>query len=345
MRDPNNALRPRAAILGCAGLELSAEEARFFADVQPLGFILFRRNCESPAQVSALVAALRASVGRDQAPVLIDQEGGRVQRLAPPNWPQRPPQASFAALARQSRDNAIEAAMLNAALIAGDLSALGIDVNCLPLLDVPVPGSHDVIGDRAFGGDPEIVAALGQAVVQGLQAGGVLPVIKHIPGHGRAKSDSHMELPTVDASLEELRACDFAPFKALNSAPWAMTAHIVYSSIDPMQPATLSPRVIGDIIRGEIGFDGFLVSDDVTMKALIGNYGELAAAAVAAGCDAVLHCDGDMSGMIDVMSSVPELSEVSWGRFMNGQAVVGPDTTLDLSDAEQRLRELLSTND
>lgn len=337
-----DAARPRAAILGCRGQELSSEEADFFAETQPLGFILFKRNCDTPAQVLALVAALRQAVDRPDAPILIDQEGGRVQRLTPPNWPARPSQNTFAKLAAVNEQHAVDAAALNAELIADDLIALGINVNCLPLLDVPVPGSHDIIGDRAYGDDIDVIVMLGHAVMQGLQRGGVLPVIKHIPGHGRAISDSHLELPTVHASIEDLRARDFAPFKALNAAPWGMTAHIVYSAIDPKHPATLSSHLIRDVIRGEIGFDGFLVSDDVTMKALSGDYGELSAAAIEAGCDAVLHCDGDMEGMISVMSAVPALSDAAWRRFNRGAAMISPNPGFDRPAAENQLAELLS---
>lgn len=334
--------RPRAAILGCRGQELSSEETDFFAETQPLGFILFKRNCDTPAQVSALVADLRRAVGRPDAPVLIDQEGGRVQRLTPPHWTARPPQGVFADLVAVNEEYGVEAAALNAELIANDLKVLGIDVNCLPLLDVPVPGSHDIIGNRAYGENINTVIMLGRAVIQGLLRGGVLPVIKHIPGHGRAISDSHLELPTVQASIQDLRARDFAPFKALASAPWGMTAHIVYSAIDPKQPATLSSHLIRDVIRGEIGFDGFLVSDDVTMKALYGDYGELSAAAIEAGCDAVLHCNGDMDGMMSVMSAVPTLSDAAWRRFNLGSTAISRNPDYDRTAAETRLKELLS---
>lgn len=306
---------PKAVIFGCSGLTLTAEETAFFADSNPFGFILFARNCQTPNQIASLVQALRASVGRDDAPVMIDQEGGRVQRLGPPHWKKRPAQGMFAKIAGEDLTVAVEAARLNAQLIAEDLIALGIDVNCLPLLDVPVPGAHDIIGNRAFGNDPELIATLGAAVIEGLALGGVMPVIKHIPGHGRSMADSHLSLPRVDASLEDLRKTDFAPFKNLNGASWGMTAHIVYEALDADLPATLSKKVISDVIRDEIGFQGFLVSDDVNMKALTGSIADNSIRALDAGCDAVLHCNGELDEMITVAAELPELSAKALERF------------------------------
>ncbi len=313
--------RPRAAILGCAGPTLSEEETFFFEQTDPLGFILFQRNCVDPNQVKALVDSMRAAVGRADAPVLIDQEGGRVQRLGPPHWNNRPPQHLFARIAEDDRALAREAASINARLIAEDLIQLGIDVNCLPLLDVPVQGAHDIIGDRAFGMDPAIVSELGQSVITGLGAGGVTAVIKHLPGHGRANADSHLALPWVDAGKGTLRRTDFLPFKAARYAPWGMTAHVVYEAFDPMRPATLSETMIMDVIRGEIGFQGFLLSDDISMKALSGPIEVNAAAALEAGCDAVLHCNGDMHEMYLVMRDIPEMTGIAWQRFQTGLAV------------------------
>ncbi len=310
---------PKAVIFGCSGLALTAEETAFFADANPLGFILFARNCQTPSQVTSLVQALRASVGRDDAPVMIDQEGGRVQRLSAPHWKKRPTQGMFAKMASEDLSVAIEATRLNAQLIAEDLIALGIDVNCLPLLDVPVPGAHDIIGNRAFGNDPELIATLGTAVIEGLALGGVMPVIKHIPGHGRSMADSHMSLPRVDASIDELRNTDFTPFKKLNNASWGMTAHIVYDALDADQPATLSKKVISDIIRDEIGFQGFLVSDDVNMKALTGSIAANSVRALDAGCDAVLHCNGALDEMITVAAELPELNAKALERFKSAK--------------------------
>lgn len=323
---------PMAVIFGCSGTSLSAEEAAFFADANPLGFILFARNCETPGQVMSLVQALRASVSRDDAPVLIDQEGGRVQRLGPPHWKKRPAQGMFAKIAGDDLEIAVEAARLNAHLIAEDLIALGIDVNCLPLLDVPVPGAHDIIGNRAFGDDPELIATLGAAVIEGLALGGVMPVIKHIPGHGRSMADSHLSLPRVDASIDALRKTDFAPFKSLNEASWGMTAHIVYDALDADLPATLSKKVIQDVIRDEIGFQGFLVSDDVNMKALTGSIAANSIRALDAGCDAVLHCNGELDEMISVAAKLPELSAKAHERFKSAKANQSrkPDVDVDM---------------
>jgi beta-N-acetylhexosaminidase len=294
-----------ACILGCAGPKLSDAERTFFREVQPWGFILFRRNVENPDQVRALTAALRASVDRPDAPVLIDQEGGRVQRLGPPHWPVYPPGRAYGALGPTL---AHEMARLGARLIAHDLAAVGITVDCLPVLDVPAANAHDVIGDRAYAASPEDVASLGRAAAEGLIAGGVLPVVKHIPGHGRAGADSHKALPVVEASLAELEAVDFVPFRALADLPMAMTAHVVYTAIDRTRPATTSPRVIGDIIRGAIGFQGLLMSDDMSMKALSGDLTALSRAALAAGCDVVLHCNGDVEEMRAVVAGSAPLA-------------------------------------
>ncbi|MBF0323661.1 MAG: beta-N-acetylhexosaminidase [Alphaproteobacteria bacterium] len=301
-----------AAILGCAGPVLTDEERRFFAATNPLGFILFARNIQSPDQVRALVADLRASVGRADAPVLIDQEGGRVQRLRPPHWRAAPTGMAFANLADPAE--AARLARLNFRLIGAELADLGIDVDCAPVLDVPVPGAHDVIGDRAYGTDPARIVALGRAVCDGLLDEGVLPVIKHIPGHGRALVDSHLDLPVVTASMAELEATDFAPFKALADQPWAMTAHVVYTAIDESAPATLSAKVIGEIIRGIIEFHGVLISDDLSMKALGGSFGERTIRALDAGCDLVLHCNGDMDEMAEIAQQLPPMTETARER-------------------------------
>jgi beta-N-acetylhexosaminidase len=308
---------PRAVIFGCAGPALTAEERRFFRDADPLGFILFQRNCASPDQVRALVADLRDAVGRADAPVLTDQEGGRVARLKPPHWPAYPAAAALAALGGAA---AREAVWLGARLIADDLIRLGITVDCLPVLDIPVPGADAVIGDRAYGDSAAVVAELGRAACEGLLAGGVLPVIKHIPGHGRATVDSHHRLPRVDAPRDLLEASDFAPFRALADMPWAMTAHIVYDAIDPARPATMSQPVIAEVIRASIGFAGVLVSDDLSMRALGGSYAERAAGALAAGCDVVLHCNGNRDEMIEIAGAVSPLSPAARRRFDRGQA-------------------------
>jgi beta-N-acetylhexosaminidase len=332
--------RPRAVVFGCAGERLSEEERRFFAEVDPLGFILFRRNCRSPAQLRELVAALREAVGRPDAPVLIDQEGGRVARLGPPDWRAYPAAGRIAALPDPF---AAEAARLGARLIADDLARLGVTVDCAPVLDLPAPGADPVIGDRAYGSDPARAARLGEAVAEGLLAGGVLPVIKHIPGHGRARVDSHFACPVVETSREELARTDFAPFRALAHMPWGMTAHIVYRALDPHMPATLSPRVIGEIIRGEIGFDGVLVSDDLSMKALGGRLGERASQALSAGCDLVLHCNGDKREMADIAAATGPISARAAARLGRGEALrTASSKSFDRAGAEARFDALLA---
>jgi beta-N-acetylhexosaminidase len=307
-----------AGIFGCAGPRLTAEETAFFRAVRPWGFILFKRNVETPDQVRGLTAALRETVDDPQAPILIDQEGGRVQRLGPPHWLRYPPGLAYGAAAP---DLAVETARLGARLIAHDLREVGITVDCAPVLDVPEPGAHDIIGDRAYGGTAEEVARLGRAFADGLLAGGVLPVVKHAPGHGRSRADSHEHLPVVDASREALRR-DSAPFQACADLPMAMTAHVVYTALDPANPATTSERVIGEVIRGEIGFDGLLMTDDLSMKALSGDFADRARRALAAGCDVVLHCNGSMAEMAAVARGVRPLTgdaarraEVAIGRI------------------------------
>ena len=334
---------PRAVIFGCAGPELSDRERRFFADADPLGFILFQRNCVEPVQVRRLIGALRESVGRADAPVLIDQEGGRVMRLKPPHWRAAPAQARFAELAERDADGAREAAYLNARLLAAELAELGISVDCAPVLDLRVPGAHEIIGDRALGAEPRRVVELGRAVAQGLLDGGILPVIKHIPGHGRAAVDSHVELPVVDVPRDVLERTDFEPFRRLAAMPWGMTAHVVYRAIDPDLPASLSARVIEEVIRGSIGFAGFLVSDDVTMKALRGDVGALLRAAVQAGCDAALHCNGDIREMERVARETPRLAAAAMERLARASAALPKQRpALNLSAALGRIETLLA---
>ncbi len=324
-------------IFGCSGRDLTADERAFFRDADPSGFILFQRNCETPDQVRRLVAALRDAVGRPEAPVLIDQEGGRVARLKPPHWPAYP---SAAALAALGGARASEAVTIGARLIADDLAALGITVDCLPVLDIPVLGADNVIGDRAYGEDPETVARLGRAACEGLMAGGILPVLKHIPGHGRSTVDSHLALPKVDAPRSRLEASDFAPFRALRDMPWAMTAHIVYTAIDAHLPATQSPQVIGDVIRSSIGFSGVLVSDDLSMAALGGSYAERAAKSLAAGCDLVLHCNGRHEEMIEVASATRPITAATRRRLAEAEARRGKTQPIDRPALERRFSAL-----
>lgn len=334
----------RAVIFGCAGTEIGDNERRFFAEAEPAGFILFGRNCQTPDQVRKLTTSLRDSIGWAQAPVLIDQEGGRVARLGPPHWPRRPPAQIFANLARHGdMVAACEAAGANARLMAADLRALGITVDCAPVLDLPVPGAHEIIGDRAHGKDPETIATLGRAVCEGLLAGGVLPVIKHIPGHGRATADSHVELPVVEATREEMGRTDFAPFAALREMACAMAAHVLYSELDATAPATASPIVIERVIRGDIGFDGLLLSDDIGMEALSGAPGERCAAMLAAGCDVVLECSGDIQTMRATAEAAAALTEPASRRLDRALGDIGAPEELDTEAATARLTELTAS--
>lgn len=320
----------KAMILGAAGKSLSPDEIAFYGDEQPWGFILFARNVGEPNQIRDLVAAMRDSVGRADAPVFIDQEGGKVQRLRPPVAPNYPSAQSIGALFQSDREAGLRAAWLLARLHAFDLARLGITSDCLPVLDVPVEGANDVIGSRAYGKNPKTVIALGRATAEGLMAGGVLPVMKHVPGHGRAFADTHLALPTVDATRAELEAHDWAPFKALRDLPMAMTAHVIYSAIDPMRPATTSLTVIADVVRGAISFDGLLISDDTSMKALEGTFPEKAERILDAGCDIVLHCNGVMEEMAGIASKTCELA---------GRSLERAQRVLDLAHAGDGIAE------
>ena len=332
-----------ACIFGCAGLQLTPEERAFFAKVQPFGLILFARNVDNPDQVRALVDEMRALVGRANAPVLIDQEGGRVQRLRPPNWPDFPPAAKFGELYSRDRARGTDAVRLGARLIAAELAALGVNVDCLPVADVRQPESHDVIGDRSYGSDPADVAALAQAAADGLLEGGVLPVVKHVPGHGRARVDSHETLPIVETSLGELDRVDFEPFRRLTHLPIAMTAHVVYAAIDPARAATVSPIVIKNVIRERIGFGGLLLTDDLSMRALRGGLGERAEAALSAGCDVALHCNGRMEEMVEVASASPTLAGQAAQR---AEAALGrlktPPEPLRMAEARARFSAMIA---
>ncbi len=307
-------MRALAAVIGVSGTSLTVEEVALFRRYRPAGAILFRRNVESPAQLRALTAALREELGED-APILVDQEGGRVARLRPPHWPEHPAPSVFEGL-----DEA--AAEANAAILGAACSDVGLDVVCAPCLDLRVPGAHSVIGDRAFSEDPAEIARLGAAWIRGLQQAGCIPVIKHIPGHGRSTVDSHESLPRVTAGLGEL-AADVAPFRDLADAgAWAMTAHILYDAWDAARPATLSPTVIQDVIRGAIGFDGVLVSDDLAMGAMQGLSNNLPGAAIAAGCDLVLHCTGVLEETAAILTTCPALSDVAERRMAAARAAM-----------------------
>lgn len=332
---------PLAAIFGCAGPNLEDSERAFFHDTDPAGFILFKRNVESPEQVRALVDDLRGSAHRSDALVLIDQEGGRVARLGPPHWRAAPAAERFGALARRDLESGRRATRLNARLLADDLAALGISVDCLPVLDLRFADAHDIVGDRSYGADPDTVSILGTAACEGLMEGGVLPVIKHIPGHGRASVDSHHALPVVTAGRKELEASDFGPFRHLAHMPLAMTAHIVYEAVDPVRPATASPTVVGDIIRESIGFDGLLMTDDLSMKALGGTSSDRTAAALAAGCDVVLHCNGNRDEMSKVAAAARPLDERGLRRYLEAVAKIRPAKPFDRQAALAELTSLM----
>jgi len=336
---------PRAAILGCGSLDLTSDERAFFRDADPLGFILFARNVDTPDRARRLVDDLRTCVGRDDAPVLIDQEGGRVARLRPPHWRKAPPAQLLGELYQRDGEKGLEATRLNARLLAADVASIGCDVDCLPVLDIAFPETHAVIGDRAYAAEPGAVAALGRAAAEGLMAEGVMPVIKHIPGHGRATVDSHHALPTVNAPRETLERTDFVPFRLLSDLPWAMTAHVLYGAIDPEAVLTVSARGVKDIVRDHIGFNGLLLSDDLSMQALGGSLANRTARALAAGCDIALHCNGQMNEMREVVSEAGPMTDAAVGRFRAGRghlarhrAPLGP---VGLVDAARRLTALL----
>ena len=328
-----------AFISGCAGTSLSDDERAFFAETRPCGLILFARNCQSVSQLRTITEDFRDAVESDAALVLIDQEGGRVQRLRPPQWRQMPPARVYGDLYLYDPEGARAAAFAGGRLIATELREAGITVNCTPVLDVPEAGSHDIIGDRAFSFDPGVVSNLGRAVVEGTLAGGVLPVIKHVPGHGRAMADSHLSLPRIDASAEELIEVDFRPFMALCHAPLAMTAHVLLTAFDEERPASTSPVIMGEVIRELIGLTGLVISDDIGMQALGGPFAERAAAVIDAGCDVALHCSGELAEMREVASAVPPLEGESAERFARAIAELGEPQPFDADQALVLVRE------
>ncbi len=330
------------AIFGLSGLELTDDERELFRSSDPLGFILFARNIDTPTQVLALTDALRELSGRADLPILVDQEGGRVARLGPPHWRGWPPAREFADAFARDPERARAAALCNYQALALDLVALGITVDCAPVLDVPVPGAHDIIGDRAFGEDPATIATLGAALLEGFSRVGVVGVIKHIPGHGRSRADSHEALPRVSAPAQELQR-DLQPFRALADAPMAMTAHIVYEAWDEQHCATLSPRIISDVIRGDIGFDGLLMSDDLDMKALAGPVPQRGAAALQAGCDVALNCWGRIDDMRGLAEVLPSASADCLRRLTSAMSIAA--AAPDLRDIADQQQELLARRD
>ncbi|MBK5962023.1 beta-N-acetylhexosaminidase [Rhodoplanes elegans] len=333
----------RAFITGVSGLRLTDAERQFLRTVRPFGLILFKRNVDTPAQVAALVDEFRDAVGVEAA-VLVDQEGGRVQRLGPPHWPAYPAGAWYGALHARDPAAGLAAARLGARLIAADLFALGITVDCLPVGDVPAPEGDPVIGDRAYGTSPGVVAALAAAAAEGLMAGGVLPVVKHMPGHGRAACDSHKALPVVAADRATLAATDVAAFRPLAGLPFGMTAHVVYTALDRDHPATLSPTVIGEVIRGAIGFSGALMTDDLSMGALSGSLAARTRAALAAGCDLALHCNGNLVEMEQVAAEAPTLSGASAERCAAALAARRPPDGIDLAEARAAFSRMIAAS-
>jgi beta-N-acetylhexosaminidase len=331
-----------ALIVGVAGTQLSRDEAQFLKDARPVGFILFARNLKDHAQIRALISDVRTAVGADDLLVLIDQEGGRVQRLRPPLGRALPPAAAYGALYARDHAAALMAAFEATRLLAADLSELGINTDCAPVLDLPVPGAHDIIGDRAYGRTVAQVVALARAVGDGFMAGGIVPVIKHIPGHGRATADSHLSLPVVTESRTELNATDFAPFKALNHMPTAMTAHVVFRDIDANAPASTSAVVTREIIRGEIGFNGLLMSDDLTMKALSGPMRARAESVIAAGSDLALHCSGDLPEMLEAAAGSRVLAGLAQQRFDTAINITKATRPFDSAAAEAQLAQVLA---
>ena len=330
----------KPVIFGLAGVRISDEERAFFREADPAGYILFKRNIENRTQLRALTDDLRALAGRDDLAILIDQEGGRVSRMQPPEWPAFPPSGAFDGLYDRAPMSAIEAARANAEAIGLTLAEVGITVDCLPLLDVRVPETHDAIGDRAFGSDPRRVAALGRAVIEGLRAGGVVGIVKHMPGQGRAVVDSHLELPTVTADAATL-AQDLAPFAALKDAPMGMTGHVVFTAWDDAQCATMSPKIIHEIIRGEIGFTGLLMSDDLDMKALDGDVPSRAADCVSAGCDVALNCWGRFDEMVAIADRLPDITPAARARLDAAMATIQPVTHFEQMAALMAKRDAL----
>ncbi len=336
-------MRCKALILGCSGPVLTAEEEALFLEVKPWGLILFRRNISNPEQILDLCSRFREIVGRADAPVLIDQEGGRVQRMGPPLWRKYPAARRYYEAAQGDVRRASELARLGSRLIAHDLRACGISVDCMPVLDCPVEGADNAIGDRAYATRPELIAQIGRAAAEGMIEGGVLPVIKHMPGHGRALVDSHFALPVVNVDRKTLEATDFVPFRALRNFPIAMTGHIVFDAIDPTQPATTSKAVINEIIRDHIGFGGLLLSDDMSMKALTGDFQDLTKALYAAGCDIALHCNGVMEEASSVSSAAIELEGISLKRAENALSYLrGPLKPFDPVEAAEILHVALA---
>ncbi len=338
----NSQQRPKPVIFGCSGAKLGLGERATFRAANPLGFILFKRNCETPDQIRGLILELKQAAGRDDIVVAVDQEGGRVSRLGPPQWPEYPPARAFGMMYESDPEWGVEAIRLYTRLMAHELTSLGIDVNCAPVVDLYNPNGSPAIGDRAFSESPSIVAALARVQIETYLANGVLPVIKHMPGHGKLRADPHETLPAIDAPRSELEEQDFIPFELLKDAPLGMNSHAVFKSLDPENPASLSIKVNGEIIRDRLGFDGLLLSDDLAMKAIKGLPGEMAIRALKAGNDVVLHCNADGSQMEAIARALEPMGAASWERWEHAKAMLGtPDPLYDPTEDAQRLDILL----
>lgn len=340
--EPQDAeVNPLPVVFGCSRTALTPLERQFFKNANPFGFILFKRNCENPDQVRYLIRELRQAVGRDDVPVLIDQEGGRVARLQPPHWPQHPAAQVFGAMFEKDPDWGTEAMQLYARIVANELWQLGIQINCAPVLDLQIEGASLAIGDRAISAKPAVVAALARVWAETFLINGVMPVIKHLPGHGRVKTDPHHVLPFIDASLAELESEDFVPFELLKDLPVGMNSHAVFTAIDDKNPASLSPALY-DIIRGRLGFDGLLLSDDINMKALEGSAADLAQRTLEAGADIVLHCNGDLAEMEAIAAVLEPTKGESWARWLYAKNMVHqPDPAYNSVRDSARLDVLL----
>jgi beta-N-acetylhexosaminidase len=338
----NRERRPKPVIFGCAGTSLTATERNLFKNADPFGFILFKRNCESPDQVRYLILELQQAVGRDEVEIAIDQEGGRVSRLQPPQWPKYPPARAFGMMYEREPEWGIEAIKLYGKVLSYELVKLGITINCAPVVDLFNPEGTPALGDRAFSANPSIVAALARALAETFLSNGVLPVVKHLPGHGRLKTDPHNVLPIIDAPRAELEGQDFMPFELLKDLPLGMNSHAIFTAFDSKNPASLSPTITNDVIRGRLGFDGLLLSDDLTMKALKGTPDELAMRALEAGADIALHCNGDIIEMGMLASALEPMKDDSWARWTHAKAMVTPiDPAYGPAEDAERLDVLL----
>ena len=337
----NQTKRPLPAIFGCFGTSLTAAERSFLTESNPLGIILFKRNCAETHQLHWLIKEIKQAIGREDVAILIDQEGGRVSRLQPPNWMQHPPARAFGAMYEKDPEWGLDAIHCYARLVANELTSLGINVNCAPVVDLAIEGATNAIGDRAYSRQPAVVAALARACAETFLDNGLLPVIKHFPGHGRLKTDPHMVLPVIETSRAELESDDFKPFELLKDLPIGMNSHAIFADIDRERPASLSPTIHQEIIRGFMGFDGLMLSDDLTMKALNGAPADLARRALDAGSDVVLHCSGALEEMMEIAQGLDPMADEAWERWQHARSMVNPADPAYKPDADLAQLDLL----